>query len=165
MIVLLMGLLMCMLLGCTSAVVRLFFLIFIFNVLFITHYPSNPIPASQHSSIQASPLVDEWQETFLTSMHLSDGSYEKIAQRFFATLNYDTFFPRVRRPALGRLRAPSLPASWRRPRSLHRASQGRSVDEVMANIGVSPQCGFASVTVGADGMTEDKMFCQAEAGE
>lgn len=124
MIVLLMGLLMCMLLGCTSAV-----------------------------------------ETFLTSMHLSDGSYEKIAQRFFATLNYDTFFPRVRRPALGRLRAPSLPASWRRPRSLHRASQGRSVDEVMANIGVSPQCGFASVTVGADGMTEDKMFCQAEAGE
>lgn len=38
--------------------------------------------------------------------------------------------------------------------------QGRSVKEAMENIGVSPQCGFASVAVGADGMTEEKMFAK-----
>ena len=36
--------------------------------------------------------------------------------------------------------------------------QGRSVEEAMENIGISPQCGFASVAVGAEGMTEEKMF-------
>lgn len=38
--------------------------------------------------------------------------------------------------------------------------QGRSVKEAMENIGISPQCGFASVAVGADGMTEEKMFAK-----
>jgi hypothetical protein len=38
--------------------------------------------------------------------------------------------------------------------------QGVSVDEAMESIGISPQCGFASVAVGADGMTEDKMFAK-----
>ena len=36
--------------------------------------------------------------------------------------------------------------------------QGRSVEEAMKSIGVSPQCGFASVAVGAEGMTEERMF-------
>jgi methionine synthase II (cobalamin-independent) len=30
----------------------------------------------------------------------------------------------------------------------------------MENIGISPQCGFASVAVGAEGMTEEKMFAK-----
>jgi len=38
--------------------------------------------------------------------------------------------------------------------------QGRSVEEAMQNIGISPQCGFASVAVGAEGMDEDKMFAK-----
>lgn len=38
--------------------------------------------------------------------------------------------------------------------------QSRSVKEAMENIGISPQCGFASVAVGADGMTEEKMFAK-----
>ncbi|KAK5995303.1 hypothetical protein PT974_03704 [Cladobotryum mycophilum] len=38
--------------------------------------------------------------------------------------------------------------------------QGRSAEDVMENIGISPQCGFASVSVGADGMTEEKMFAK-----
>lgn len=38
--------------------------------------------------------------------------------------------------------------------------QQRSVEEVMENIGISPQCGFASVAVGAEGMTEEKMFAK-----
>ena len=40
--------------------------------------------------------------------------------------------------------------------------QGRSVEEAMENIGISPQCGFASVAVGADGMTEAKMFAKLQ---
>jgi glutaredoxin-related protein len=28
----------------------------------------------------------------------------------------------------------------------------------MENIGISPQCGFASTAVGAEGMTEERMF-------
>ena len=38
--------------------------------------------------------------------------------------------------------------------------QGRSEKEAMENIGISPQCGFASVAVGAEGMTEEKMFAK-----
>jgi len=38
--------------------------------------------------------------------------------------------------------------------------QGRTEAEAMENIGISPQCGFASVAVGADGMTEEKMFAK-----
>lgn len=30
----------------------------------------------------------------------------------------------------------------------------------MKSIGISPQCGFASVAVGAEGMTEEKMFAK-----
>lgn len=29
---------------------------------------------------------------FSKSMHFSEGSYEKIAEQFFKTLNYDTFY-------------------------------------------------------------------------
>ena len=38
--------------------------------------------------------------------------------------------------------------------------QGRSLEEALENVGISPQCGFASVAVGAEGMTEEKMFAK-----
>ena len=38
--------------------------------------------------------------------------------------------------------------------------QGQTVEQVMERIGISPQCGFASVAVGAEGMTEEKMFAK-----
>ena len=34
-------------------------------------------------------------------MHFSEGSYEKIAERFFTTLNYDTFFLEYDNPRSG----------------------------------------------------------------
>ncbi|GAB0133991.1 hypothetical protein EsDP_00002379 [Epichloe bromicola] len=97
-------------------------------------------------------------------MHFSEGSYEKIAQRFYTNLNYDIFFLEYDDPRSGGLE-PLRFLHVLEAAEIIAQGPGRSVDEVMADIGVSPQCGFASVAVGADGMTEDKMFCQAEAGE
>lgn len=39
-------------------------------------------------------VTDSWflPGNFSKSMHFSEGSYEKIAERFFKTLNYDTFY-------------------------------------------------------------------------
>lgn len=116
-------------------------------------------------------------------MHFSEGSYEKIAERFFKTLNYDTFFleydnprsggfeplrflPQGKNVVLGvvttkdpELEDPQLMKDKvREAARIIAAGQGRTEEEVMDNIGISPQCGFASVSVGADGMTEDKMF-------
>lgn len=116
-------------------------------------------------------------------MHFSEGSYEKIAERFFRTLDYDTFFleydspraggfeplrflPRGKNVVLGVVttKDPALedPAAVR-ARVLEAArvvaeGQGVSVERAMESIGVSPQCGFASVAVGAEGMTEERMF-------
>ncbi|KAG9254729.1 uncharacterized protein F5Z01DRAFT_621366 [Emericellopsis atlantica] len=119
---------------------------------------------------------------FSKSMHFSEGSYERIAERFFKTLNYDTFFleydnprsggfeplrflPRHKNVVLGvvttkepELEDPEVIKS----KVLEAAriiadGQGRTVEEAMGSIGISPQCGFASVAIGADGMTEDKM--------
>ncbi|OAA70665.1 Methionine synthase, vitamin-B12 independent [Cordyceps fumosorosea ARSEF 2679] len=122
---------------------------------------------------------------FAKSMHFSQGSYERIAERFFATLDYDTFFleyddarsggfeplrhlPRGKNVVLGVVttKDPALEDAGeveQRVREAARivaAGQGISVDEAMDSIGISPQCGFASVAVGADGMTEGKMFAK-----
>lgn len=116
-------------------------------------------------------------------MHFSEGSYEKIAERFFKTLNYDTFFleydnlrsggfeplrflPTGKNVVLGVVttKDPTLEDAEMIKERVRAAAQiiangqGRSICEVMKNIGISPQCGFASVAVGAEGMTEDKMF-------
>ncbi|KAK2602007.1 Thioredoxin domain-containing protein 17 [Conoideocrella luteorostrata] len=120
---------------------------------------------------------------FSKSMHFSEGSYEKIAERFFTTLNYDTFLleydnnrsggfeplrflPRGKNVVLGVVTTKDArleDAQAVKGRILEAAEiiargQGRSVEEAMASIGISPQCGFASVAVGADGMTEERMF-------
>ncbi|KAG5981945.1 hypothetical protein E4U55_002479 [Claviceps digitariae] len=122
---------------------------------------------------------------FSKSMHFSEGSYEKIAQRFFTTLDYDTFFleydnsrsggfeplrflPAGKNVVLGVVTTKDTQledVQLVKQRVLEAAdliaqAQGRSVEQVMANIGVSPQCGFASVAIGADGMTEEKMFAK-----
>ncbi|KHO01606.1 Methionine synthase, vitamin-B12 independent [Metarhizium album ARSEF 1941] len=120
---------------------------------------------------------------FAKSMHFSEGSYEKIAQKFFTMLDYDTFFleyddarsggfeplrflPRGKNVVLGvvttkdaRLEdAETIKGKVLQAAETIARGQGRRVDEVMADIGISPQCGFASVAAGADGMTEEKMF-------
>jgi methionine synthase II (cobalamin-independent) len=118
-------------------------------------------------------------------MHFSEGSYEKIAGRFFTTLNYDTFFLEYDNPRSGGFEplrflpahknvvlgvvttkdpelehAETIKARVREAAAVIAQGQGRSVEEAMGNIGISPQCGFASVAVGADGMTEEKMFAK-----
>ncbi|KAH7311581.1 hypothetical protein B0I35DRAFT_438379 [Stachybotrys elegans] len=122
---------------------------------------------------------------FSKSMHFSEGSYEKIAARFFTTLNYDTFFLEYDNPRSGGFEplrflpahknvvlgvvttkdpaledAEVIKTRVREAAQVIANGQGRSVDEAMQTIGISPQCGFASVAVGADGMTEDKMFAK-----
>ncbi|KAF7548065.1 hypothetical protein G7046_g8801 [Stylonectria norvegica] len=122
---------------------------------------------------------------FSKSMHFSEGSYEKIAEKFFAVLNYDTFFleydnprsggfeplrllPRHKNVVLGVVTtkepeledAEVIKGRVRDAAKIIADGQGRSVEEAMENIGISPQCGFASVAVGAEGMTEEKMFAK-----
>jgi methionine synthase II (cobalamin-independent) len=122
---------------------------------------------------------------FSKSMHFSEGSYEKIAERFFKTLNYDTFYleydnnrsggfeplrflPQHKNVVLGVVttKEPELEDKETIKQKVLEAAkiiadgQGRSVQEAMENIGISPQCGFASVAVGAEGMTEEKMFAK-----
>lgn len=118
-------------------------------------------------------------------MHFSEGSYEKIAERFFKTLNYDTFYleydnprsggfeplrflPKHKNVVLGVVttKDPQLEdqnlikSRVQEAAQIIAKGQGRSVEEAMENIGISPQCGFASVAIGADGMTEEKMFAK-----
>lgn len=120
---------------------------------------------------------------FSKSMHFSEGSYEAIAERFFQTLNYDTFYMEYDNPRSGRFeplrylpkhknvmlgvvttKDPELEDAELMKKKVREAAaiiakgQGRSEQEAMENIGISPQCGFASVAVGAEGMTEEKMF-------
>ncbi|KAI1050103.1 hypothetical protein LB506_001836 [Fusarium annulatum] len=122
---------------------------------------------------------------FSKSMHFSEGSYEKIAEKFFTVLNYDTFFleydnprsggfeplrflPKHKNVVLGVIttKEPELEdAQVIKHRVLDAAKiiadgQGRSLEEALEQVGISPQCGFASVAVGAEGMTEEKMFAK-----
>jgi methionine synthase II (cobalamin-independent) len=124
---------------------------------------------------------------FSKSMHFSEGSYEAIAKEFFETLNYDTFYleydnprsggfeplrylPKHKNVVLGvvttkdpELEDPQvLKDRVREAARIIAKGQGRSEQEAMENIGISPQCGFASVAVGADGMTEEKMFAKLQ---
>lgn len=116
-------------------------------------------------------------------MHFSEGSYEAIAERFFKTLEYDTFYleydspraggfeplrflPQDKNVVLGVVttKSPELEdVEDMRQKVLQAADiiaegQGRTRKEAMENIGISPQCGFASTAVGAEGMTEERMF-------
>jgi methionine synthase II (cobalamin-independent) len=116
-------------------------------------------------------------------MHFSSGSYERIAPLFFKTLNYDTFYLEYDTPRAGPLsslrhvpphkniilgvvstKVPTLEDPEDLKRRVREAAQimaeaqGRSVEDVMRNLGVSPQCGFASVGVGGEGFDEGVMW-------
>ena len=122
---------------------------------------------------------------FSKSMHFSEGSYEAIAERFFKILEYDTFYleydsprsggfeplrflPKNKNVVLGVVttKSPELEDIVVMKQKILQAAeiiakgQGRTREEAMENIGVSPQCGFASTAVGAEGMTEEKMFAK-----
>lgn len=120
---------------------------------------------------------------FSKSMHFSEGSYERIARKFFTTLNYSTFYleydspraggfeplrflPKDKNVVLGVIstKVPELEDPEGIKKKVHQAAeiiaqgQGRTKEEAMANIGISPQCGFASVGVGGQGFTEEVML-------
>ena len=120
---------------------------------------------------------------FSKSMHFSEGSYEMIAERFFKTLNYDTFYMEYDNPRSGGFEplrylpkhknvvlgvvttkdpqledAELMKTRVREAAAIIAKGQGRTEQDAMENIGISPQCGFASVAIGAEGMTEEKMF-------
>lgn len=118
-------------------------------------------------------------------MHFSEGSYEKIAQKFFTTLNYDTFFLEYDNPRSGGFEplrflpvdknvvlgvvttkdpeledAEVIESRVKEAAQIIANGQNRTVEGAMKQIGISPQCGFASVAVGAEGMTEERMFAK-----
>ena len=119
-------------------------------------------------------------------MHFSEGSYEMIAEKFFTTLNYDTFYLEYDNPRAGgfeplRFLPPHknvvlgvvttkdptmedpevLKSRVREAAAIIAKGQGRSEEEAMENIGISPQCGFSSMAAGnAEGMTEEKMYAK-----
>ena len=118
-------------------------------------------------------------------MHFSEGSYERISEKLFSTLNYNTFFleydnprsggfeplrhlPKGKNVVLGvvttkepELEDPELiKERVRQGAAIIAEGQGVPLEEAMQSIGISPQCGFASVAVGAEGMTEEKMFAK-----
>jgi len=122
---------------------------------------------------------------FSKAMHFSEGSYEAIAERFFKTLEYDTFYleydspraggfeplrflPKGKNVVLGVVttKSPELEDPEEMKQKVLQAAdiiakgQGRTMEEAMENIGISPQCGFASTAVGAEGMDEEKMFAK-----
>ncbi|PNS14485.1 hypothetical protein CAC42_3771 [Sphaceloma murrayae] len=120
---------------------------------------------------------------FSKSMHFSEGSYEAIAERFFKTLNYDTFYleydtdraggfeplrflPKGKNVVLGVVstKVPQLEDPEKMKAKVHAAAeviaqgQGISKEEALQSIGISPQCGFASTGVGNKDVTEEDMF-------
>ena len=122
---------------------------------------------------------------FSKAMHFSEGSYEAIAEKFFKILNYDTFYleydspraggfeplrflPKGKNVVLGVIttKDPTLEdPELMKKRVLEAADiiakgQGTSREDAMERIGISPQCGFASTGIGAEAMTEDKMFAK-----
>ncbi|PHH66502.1 hypothetical protein CDD81_6977 [Ophiocordyceps australis] len=124
---------------------------------------------------------------FVNSMYFSQGSYEKIAQGFFSKLNYDTFFleydteraggfeplrflPPDKNIVLGVVStktadmedAQAIKDRVHQAAAIVAEAQGRTVGQVMQQMGISPQCGFASSGVAVKGMTEDKMFAKLQ---
>ncbi|GAB7340702.1 hypothetical protein MBLNU457_7089t1 [Dothideomycetes sp. NU457] len=120
---------------------------------------------------------------FSKSMHFSEGSYEAIAERFFKTLNYDTFYLEYDNPRSGGFeplrflpsnknvvlgvvstKVPEMEDKTEMKNKILQAAdiiakgQGKTREEALQQIGISPQCGFASVGIGGQGMNEEVMF-------
>ena len=122
---------------------------------------------------------------FSKSMHFSEGSYDAIAEKFFKTLNYDTYYMEYDSPRAGGFeplkhlpkgknivlgvvstKVPEMEDPEEMKKRVHTAAkfiaegQGVSKEEAMKHISISPQCGFASVGIGGQGMDEDVMFAK-----
>jgi methionine synthase II (cobalamin-independent) len=120
-----------------------------------------------------------------SSTHVVSGSYERIAKRMFEGLDYDTFyleydsdragdFEPLRHLPVGKnvvlgvvsTKEPKLESLKELVRKVESAAeviargQGKTKEEVIKNcLGVSPQCGFASMSQGGGvGMTEERMW-------
>ncbi|KAJ5152567.1 uncharacterized protein N7482_009045 [Penicillium canariense] len=116
------------------------------------------------------------------STHIMSGSYERIAKKIFSELAYDTYyleagdFQPLRHLPIGKnvilgvisTKSPDLESLDELVARVHSAAQvialgqERSVAEVIeSSLGVSPQCGFASMSSGgANGMTMDIMWAK-----
>ncbi|KAJ5960766.1 uncharacterized protein N7479_007916 [Penicillium vulpinum] len=119
------------------------------------------------------------------STHIMSGSYERIAKSIFAELNYDTYYleydteragdfeplrhlPISKNVVLGVVstKSPELEDLDELVSRVYAASeviargQGRTVAEILdTSLGVSPQCGFASMSLGGGkGMTMELMW-------
>ncbi|KAJ5640246.1 uncharacterized protein N7484_008108 [Penicillium longicatenatum] len=119
------------------------------------------------------------------SNHIMSGSYERIAKKMFTELAYDTYyleydtdragdFEPLRHLPIGKnivlgvvsTKSPDLESLDDLVTLVHSAAeviargQGRSAEEIIqTSLGVSPQCGFASMSLGGGrGMTIDGMW-------
>ncbi|KAJ5771050.1 uncharacterized protein N7511_003101 [Penicillium nucicola] len=119
------------------------------------------------------------------STHIMSGSYERIAEKMFSQLNYDTYyleydteragdFEPLRHLPVGKnvvlgvvsTKSPELEDVEEMTARVYAAAeiiargQCRTVADVLdSSMGVSPQCGFASMSKGGgQGMTEDLMW-------
>ena len=119
------------------------------------------------------------------STHVVSGSYERIAQRIFSGLDYDTFyleydteragdFEPLRHLPVGKnvilgvvsTKDPKLEdlddlvGRVKSAADVIAKGQGKTREEVIRDsLGVSPQCGFASMSMaGGIGMTEERMW-------
>ncbi|KAJ5691781.1 hypothetical protein N7462_001204 [Penicillium macrosclerotiorum] len=119
------------------------------------------------------------------STHIMTGSYERIAKKMFSELNYDTYyleydtaragdFEPLRHLPIGKniilgvvsTKSPEMEDIDELVNRVYSAAeviargQGRTVSEVVeSSLGVSPQCGFASMSLGGGrGMTMDVMW-------
>jgi len=119
------------------------------------------------------------------STHIMSGSYERIARKMFAELTYDTYYleydsdragdfeplrhlPVGKNVVLGVVSTKSpdmedideLVGRVNAAASVIARGQGRSITEVIdTSLGVSPQCGFSSMSAGGGrGVTMDRMW-------
>jgi methionine synthase II (cobalamin-independent) len=119
------------------------------------------------------------------SAHIMSGSYERIAKKMFAELDYDTFYleydtdragdfeplrhlPIGKNVVLGVVSTKSpdmedideLIARVNAAARIIAQGQGRSTAEAIeTSLGVSPQCGFSSMSAGGGrGVTMDRMW-------
>jgi methionine synthase II (cobalamin-independent) len=125
---------------------------------------------------------------FTGSTFFNSGSYEKIAKKLFTLLDYDTFYLEYDSPRSGDFsplrflpvgknvvlgvvstKVPEMEDLGELKGRVQQAAeviakgQGRSVQEVLADMGVSPQCGFSSAAQGGGtGVTEGVMWEKLE---
>ncbi|OCL10830.1 5-methyltetrahydropteroyltriglutamate-homocysteine methyltransferase [Glonium stellatum] len=123
------------------------------------------------------------------SVHVTSGSYERIARRLFQEMQYDTFYleydteraggfeplrflPREKNVVLGVISTKMaeledidmLEDRVKEAAGVIARAQNRTVEEVLEQqIGVSPQCGFSSMSEGGGiGVTENRMWEKLE---